>query len=234
MANQRFSVLQARAVEDKRISNSQFRTLAALGMFGDKAGWCFPKLATLAEIIGKTKQAVGKDILALCALGYIEIYHQSRPDGGRSSSKYRIVFDTPVNPTFTGNQPGIDTPSTPEVDAPSTPEVDALTPYVNAPIEIKLSVMDKFLQIAKVPIDGVDKLEELEYLEKAYPDTFWDALTWAASTNPPPSNAMRYIKMLGTALPRWKVKQEIAPAKKRKQGKQTIQLPDGTIVEADQ
>ena len=62
MTNARFSILQARAVEDKRISNSQFRTLAALGLYGDKDGWCFPKLKTLATILGKSRQAVNRDL----------------------------------------------------------------------------------------------------------------------------------------------------------------------------
>lgn len=231
MANQRFSILQARAVEDKRISHSQFRTLAALGVYGDKDGWCFPKLQTLANMLGKSKQAVGKDVLALQELGYIEIHHQTRQNGTLSSSKYRLIFDTSVNPTLTPHQPDIDTPSTSEVDAASTSEVDALTSYINDPIEIKLSVLDKFVEIAKVPVDAVDILTELEDLEKKYPIIFYDVLRWAANTTPPPSSAKRYLKMLGTALPKWRVKEEDRPLPKRG-GKTMITLPNGDIVEA--
>ena len=49
MGNQRFSIIPAKAISDKRISNAQLRTLAALGVYGDKNGWCYPKLSTLAE-----------------------------------------------------------------------------------------------------------------------------------------------------------------------------------------
>jgi hypothetical protein len=127
MSNARFSIMQSRAVEDAEISNSQFRTLAALGMFGDKDGWCFPKLSTLAALLHKSKQAVSKDLQMLCELGYVDIKKQFRPDGSQQHNLYRLLFDT--------HQPDIDPPSTSEVEGGSTSEVDALTPHVNAPKE---------------------------------------------------------------------------------------------------
>ena len=130
MSNARFSITQSAAVEDKRLSSAQFRTLAALGVHGDKEGWCFPKLATFGKKLGKSKQAVSKDIQKLKELGYLEVHPQFREDGSQKHNLYRIVFDAPP-------QPVVDAPSTPEIDPPSTPEVDALTPHSNAPYELK-------------------------------------------------------------------------------------------------
>ncbi len=131
MSNARFSILQARAVRDARITDSQFRTLAALGMYADADGWCFPLLSTLGKDLGKSKQAVGRDTIALRKLGYLEVQGRLDENGGRKSSLYRLVFDPPC-------QRGVDTPSTSEVDTPSTSEVDVNDP-VNAPVNPSMS-----------------------------------------------------------------------------------------------
>lgn len=115
---------------DERISHSQLRTLAALGMYGDKEGWCFPKLRTLGELLHKSRQAVSRDIQSLMALGYVEIYSQNREDGSRSSNKYRLIFDLPPQPVVDTPQQEVEAPSTLEVEAPSTSEVDTLTPQL--------------------------------------------------------------------------------------------------------
>lgn len=130
MSNARFSILQARAVKDRRISDSQFRTLAALGMYADEDGWCFPKLSTLGEDLSKSKQAVGRDTIALRKLGYLEVTPKFRADGSRTSSEYRLIFDTP-------RQRSVDAPSTSLIDTPSTPEVDALTTHITTQLTPK-------------------------------------------------------------------------------------------------
>ncbi len=130
MSNARFSILQAKAVKDQRISDAQFRTLAALGMYADEDGWCFPSLTRIGGDLGKSKQAAGRDVIALRKLGYLEIWPQFDPEtGARKPSKYRLVFDSP-------RQPVVDAPSTPEVDTPSTSEVD-----VNDPVNDPKNVM---------------------------------------------------------------------------------------------
>lgn len=118
MSNARFSILQARAVKDKRISDSQFRTLAALGMYADTDGWCYPALGTLGKDLSKSKQAVGRDTIALRKLGYLEVQARFDKNGSRRSCLYRLKYDLP--PVNVDDS----TPSTPEVDTPSTPEVD--------------------------------------------------------------------------------------------------------------
>lgn len=126
MSNARLSILQARAVKDKAISDSQFRTLAALGMYADEDGWCYPMLSTLGKDLSKSKQAVGRDTIALRKLGYLEVRARYDKNGARRSSMYRLKYDLP--PVNVDDS----TPSTPEVDTPSTPEVDVNDPS-NAP-----------------------------------------------------------------------------------------------------
>jgi len=116
MTNARFSIIQSVAVDDKRLSNAQFRTLAALGKYGDKNGWCFPSLTSLGEILGKSKPAVSKDIKKLIELGYVESTSRYRENGSQTSNMYRLIFDTP---RYRG------------VNPPLTPEVNPLTAQVN-------------------------------------------------------------------------------------------------------
>ena len=126
MSNARFSIIQSRAVSDKNISNSQFRTLTALGVFGDKDGWCFPKLKTLSEMLGKSRQAISMDIKCLVEHGYIQVVPQFRPDGSQQNNLYRLIFD---HPPLSLPEP----PLSSEVEGGLSSEVDALTPHINAP-----------------------------------------------------------------------------------------------------
>lgn len=135
MSNARFSILQARAVKDKRISDSQFRTLAALGMYADENGWCYPSLGTLANDLSKSKQAVGRDTIALRKLGYLEVKARFDPKTkARRSSLYRLRFDLPpINMgDSTPSTSEVDDPSIKLVDTPSTSEVDVNDP-INDP-----------------------------------------------------------------------------------------------------
>ena len=137
MSNARFSIVPSKAVKDSRITPTQFRTLSALGLYGDENGWCYPKLKTLAELLGKSKQAVSRDIQALVALGYVEVYHQYREDGSQTHNNYRLIFDQKSPPApekqTGGGQRHVDGGSTSGVDGGSTSEVDALTTHINAP-----------------------------------------------------------------------------------------------------
>ena len=133
MSNARFSIIQAKAVSDTRITSAQFRTLAALGTFGDEEGWCFPKLATLAKMLGKDRSNVSRDIAALVELGYIEVWPQyHKEDRRRMHNKYRLVFDPPR----AGDNPPCGERKAPlrsERKAPLRSERNALTSHINAP-----------------------------------------------------------------------------------------------------
>lgn len=148
MSNARLSILQARAVKDRRVTDAQLRTLAALGMYADEDGWCYPMLATLGNDLGKSKQAVGRDTIALRKLGYLEVQARYDENGGRRSSMYRLKFDLPpVNMDDS-------TPSTSEVDTPSTSEVDVNDPS-NDPIKKDLSLTGEEIAQANRKVDAI-------------------------------------------------------------------------------
>lgn len=91
--NQRFSIVPYRAVYDMSISDAQFRTLAALGVFGDVNGWCWPSLEKLGKIRHKSKSAISQDITALKKAEYLQVIPHYEDDGTRSSNDIRIIFD---------------------------------------------------------------------------------------------------------------------------------------------
>jgi hypothetical protein len=141
MSNARFSILQARAISDIRISDAQFRTLAALGMYADKNGWCFPSLKTLGIDLNKSPQAVGRDTIALRKLGYLQVKNRyDTKTKARHSNLYRLLFDFNVDDS---------TLSTSEVDTLSTSEVDVNVP-LNDPIN-KPDLIDSLLDMSNFP-----------------------------------------------------------------------------------
>ncbi len=89
----RFSIVPARAGEDRRLGPAALRVLAALGTFSDKDGWCWPSLTTLATQLSTRRQVVQRHVQELAKLGYIEIQHQNRSDGGNAANRYRLLFD---------------------------------------------------------------------------------------------------------------------------------------------
>ncbi len=150
VGNQRMSVIPARAVSDPDLSDGAFRTLAALGMFGDRNGWCYPSYATLARIRGLSKSAIAKHITELAEKGYLNIRHRyDEASGAQRSSMLQIRFDydpekkvepkgeSPDDeqpPRFPGGNP----PYTPEVNGGYTSEVNGgYTSEVNPPYTLK-------------------------------------------------------------------------------------------------
>lgn len=127
MSNARFSIIQAKAVRDPRVSDAQLRVLNALGMYSDRDGWCFPSQGTLAEDIGKSRQTVNGYIADLTELGYVEKH--KRFD---NSIRYRLLFDTPlVEPALQGlsNPPDTNVPTNVPINTnTSSVSSDALLP----------------------------------------------------------------------------------------------------------
>jgi hypothetical protein len=89
----RFAVTPARAVEDRRLGDAAYRLLACLGTYSDRDGWCWPSMATLAQRLSITRQAVQQRIDQLTRCGYLEIHRQHRADGGTGTNRYRLLFD---------------------------------------------------------------------------------------------------------------------------------------------
>lgn len=148
MSNARFSIIPSKAVHDKELSNPAFKTLCALGLFGDENGWCYPSLSSLGEILDKSPQAVSKDIQELKERGYLNVYPYYDSKGARKSNDYQIKFDLPP-------QPVVDPPSTDQLIPPQPPEVEVNVP-VNVPVNEhartpkKLDILDGMQRFAKV------------------------------------------------------------------------------------
>jgi DnaD/phage-associated family protein len=223
MSNARFSILQSKAVGDEKISNAQFRTLAALGTFGDKDGWCFPKLKTLSEILKKSKQAISMDLKELENLGYIEIKHQFHEDGSQKFNLYRLIFDIkqPEYPEYplTPPEPGLTPPEYPlssEVDGGLSKllngglssEVDPLTPHINAPFNAPLKLTGSGSdngEIFKIYEKEIGPLtpfiaDDLKDAEQTYPKSWIIAAVQESARQ-----NKRSLKYILAILKRWQV-----------------------------
>lgn len=98
--NQRFSITPARAAADKDLSDSEHRTLAVIGMFGDPEGWCWPSQSTLADLRGISRKTINLHIKRLIELGYLNIYPRyDKETGAQKSNMMQIKLDFPPDVT---------------------------------------------------------------------------------------------------------------------------------------
>ncbi len=168
MSNARFAILQATAVKDKRINDSQFRTLAALGMYADKNGWCWPSLKTLSVDLGKCYQAIGRDTIALRKLGYLETKGRfNEKTGARQTNLYRLIFDfqEPILPVGEAPSPSEgEAPSPSEGEAPSLADVEQNVPF-NEPINVRSNRTD--VQKRGDLVDGIIELSQASGVKKS-------------------------------------------------------------------
>jgi hypothetical protein len=121
MTNARFCIIPARALADKRLNRTDIMVLNALGMFGDKEGWSFPSIGTIAQLIEAHRTSVSKAITNLAACGYVEVRRQYRDDGSQTSNEYRILFDAPM---LQGSL---------NLDAPRAPDYPESSPVADSP-----------------------------------------------------------------------------------------------------
>lgn len=122
MSYHRFSIVQGRAVVDKRVTNAQFRTLSALGMYADKDGWCFPSQSTVGDDLGKSRQTVNEDIAALVEHGYVEKVTTPTGRGKEVHVRYRLLFDS--TPTEGVEVPGQGMSNLPDSNDPSNDPIN--------------------------------------------------------------------------------------------------------------
>lgn len=93
MSQGRFAIIPARALDDAELGAAALKVLLVLGTHADREGWCFPSQDTVADRLGVSRQAVGKQIAALARLGYLEIHKTLRPDGRQGVNRYRVLYD---------------------------------------------------------------------------------------------------------------------------------------------
>jgi hypothetical protein len=124
MSNARFCIIPARALGDTRISRNDVMVLLALGKFGDKDGWSWPSMKTIAEMIQAHHVSVSKSIKTLIDCGYVQSRPRYRDDGSQTSNEYRILFDQPAEQSELDFAKSENTP--PEH---TTPPADSLPPH---------------------------------------------------------------------------------------------------------
>jgi DNA-binding transcriptional ArsR family regulator len=87
-----FSRLPAAAVADPNVSHAALRVLAALGVYVDRDGVCWPATNTLAGLLGVSRAAVQKQIRSLERQGYVTTTRQRRANGGTGPNIYRLKY----------------------------------------------------------------------------------------------------------------------------------------------
>lgn len=94
------SVVRSDALLDPELQKSPavYMTLAAIATFTtrSKDGYCYFKQETIANHLGKSRQAVSRDINKLAELGYVEVISQTYR-GFKSNNAYRIRYEGSVN-----------------------------------------------------------------------------------------------------------------------------------------
>lgn len=92
--NGHFARLPAAAVYDPSVSAATLRILAALGVYANQDGLCFPSTTTLARRLGLSRQGVQYHIKKLDRLGYIIVSRRRREDGMNRPNLYQLVYPT--------------------------------------------------------------------------------------------------------------------------------------------
>lgn len=81
------------AITDGKVSHAAFRVLAALGIYVNDDGICYPSLSTLASQLGITRRQVQRLMRQLEARGYVTSHRQIRiKGGGYASNVYLLEF----------------------------------------------------------------------------------------------------------------------------------------------
>lgn len=127
----RFSQIPTVALDDPRITPTLLRLLCVLGTYGDKYGYCWPKLTTIARRMGGvSKSAISQGLKKLHDFGYLEITPRYAQDGARTSNMYRVLFDLPL-------------PTSPELNPRQLPDLNrGLAPELNGGLDLELNTLN--------------------------------------------------------------------------------------------
>ena len=88
----RFSRLPAAAVFDARLSKTALRVLAALGIYADRHGCCWPAVGTIANRLGVSRAAVHRQLRRLQETRYVDITRCTRLTGGNAPNRYHLAY----------------------------------------------------------------------------------------------------------------------------------------------
>lgn len=172
MTNARFCIIPARALGDKRLNRTDIMTLNALGLFGNRAGWCYPSLKKIAQMIDAHRVSVSNAVTKLTECGYLQTRARHREDGSQTSNEYRILYDVPdeqidMDFAMDAGDP-VSESATPPVAAPLPPCSESTTPPIASEA---MGGLAEPLPHINVPLND---LSERSPAKKNYPNDFED------------------------------------------------------------
>ena len=98
-----FVILPNRILKDKSITDKQIRLLCMLSAYTAEDGYCFPKIATLAEDLGISYRACSKNLSELEKKGLIVRHQTSKKAGGKGANLYYVNLSPSPLPSLKHN-----------------------------------------------------------------------------------------------------------------------------------
>ncbi|MDR3737173.1 MAG: helix-turn-helix domain-containing protein [Acidobacteriaceae bacterium] len=95
----RFGLLPAAWVTRDDLGLDEIGVLACLSIYADRDGWCFPKQATLARHLKRSRPWIIKILNRLVDYGLIERFHQFSANGAQLACRYRLLRNQDPTPS---------------------------------------------------------------------------------------------------------------------------------------
>lgn len=131
MTKNPFSIIPAKVLKDKRLTDKQLRLLCVLSTYLNESGYCFPSMARLADDCGCDKRTVIRNLKALVSFGYVCKHTTYSKAGGYSANLYYIHYEPEINENSKSDEVirVIHNPSDTSVTTPSdTSDTTLVTP----------------------------------------------------------------------------------------------------------
>ena len=88
-------VVPLKAARDRRVTDSQLRTLTVLCSYTNRAGITWVRQERIGQDLGVSKQSISKQMKRLVELGYVEIV--SKGFKGEKANTLRVIFDESIS-----------------------------------------------------------------------------------------------------------------------------------------
>ena len=95
LGRQRFSIIPAAAVTDRRLQPIDLAVLCLLGRHTDNNGWCCRSQVKMARELDKGRATIKRALERLVETRYVEHRPKWRDSGADAAHDYRVVIDVP-------------------------------------------------------------------------------------------------------------------------------------------
>ncbi|WP_297842888.1 helix-turn-helix domain-containing protein [uncultured Roseibium sp.] len=95
LGRQRFSIIPAMAVTDRRLQPRDLQVLCLLGRHTDNNGWCCRSQVKMAKELACGRSTLQRALDRLYEAGYVEYRANERHSGASAAHDYRVVIDPP-------------------------------------------------------------------------------------------------------------------------------------------